>query len=274
MKLLEIAQKQIKKKQDIRLQPYMYQTKEEIQQWMKDNHIEGFVNRELEIEPSTSSVHLGLYGSSNHFIDVNGEQRLPVQFKLAPNFDGGYQQTNSLIGYPYVVLGDCRIYNANLKTLEGCPRLVSGILEIRLADAHLQNFNGFAEHCKQLRLYNVSDHPSIIESIEGISDEIEELEIGCSYTNIAELYKYCKRLKHLWIITSPEKEANKNKKYNFLQIFKFKNIESFSIGLQTGSSSNDVKASQIINKHLQNDKDMLECQEELITNGLSLYARV
>jgi hypothetical protein len=270
MKLMEVAKKSITKN-NTQLKPYMFQTKPEIEEWMKLNNIEGFVNRELEIEPSNSNTHLGQFGNSPElYINVKGEQRLPVQFKLAINFDSGYEEVNSLIGFPYVVLGNCYIYNAKLKNLEGCPNLVDGSFQIKLANSHLYNLEGFSEHCKRLRILSVSKNNSVIDSVDGISKEMVDLEIGCGFTDIANIYKNCKALQELWIITSPEQ----GKKYNFLSVFKFRNLKGFMVGTVHDETSNDHKATEIFNKHLHNDKDVLECQEELITNGLRIYARM
>jgi hypothetical protein len=56
---------------------------------------------------------------------------------------------------------------------------------------------------------------------------------------------------------------------NALSLLLIKNLEIISV-----SFGGHPPWLRIINKHLTLDKDVLECQEELITNGLKEYAKL
>jgi hypothetical protein len=57
-----------------------------------------------------------------------------------------------------------------------------------------------------------------------------------------------------------------------LSILRLKNINRIQPTISNQFELNH--AIEIINKHLRNEKDILECQEELITNGLRQYAKL
>jgi hypothetical protein len=59
---------------------------------------------------------------------------------------------------------------------------------------------------------------------------------------------------------------------SFLKIPKLQHIHIKQFAKDEGNEIDQVFS--ILNKHLQNDKDILECQEELITNGFKEYAKL
>jgi hypothetical protein len=67
---------------------------------------------------------------------------------------------------------------------------------------------------------------------------------------------------------------------NELFLFSCKNLKSHMLGillikdLKKISFSDNIEVQNIINKHLDGDRDILECQEELITNGLKEFAKL
>ena len=65
-----------------------------------------------------------------------------------------------------------------------------------------------------------------------------------------------------------------------LFLFSCKNLKTHMLGillikdLKKISFSDNIEVQNIINKHLDGDRDILECQEELITNGLKEFAKL
>lgn len=264
MKLNEIY------KPDIRLQPYMYQTKAEIEAWIKKAHFDGFVNRELEIEPAEKSVDLDRFGTGEEdiLVKVKGKWVLPVQFKLAINFDLGRLNIGSFIGCPYVVLSNFTAENATVTSLEGLPKMVSNQIMLKFKDTHLKDLTHFPEHCDEAWISD-NDKSSTIGSIQGINKDLSVLSIGCGFSDVKEIVQTVPNLVGLWLI-----KPDLSKKPGFLQVFKLKRLEHFAIGYHNDNAPN-TKAVDIIMKHLKSDdRDIMECREELVTNGLKEYARL
>ncbi len=62
---------------------------------------------------------------------------------------------------------------------------------------------------------------------------------------------------------------------NVLSFLKIPKLEHIHIKQFAKDEGNEIdQVFKILNKHLQNDKDILECQEELITNGFKEYAKL
>lgn len=258
------------------LQPYMYQTKTEIEEWIKRLHFKGFVNKELEIEPADSQVDLGRIGVSttqdNITIDVNGKHLLPVQFKLAVNFDTGHKiLLNSFIGCPRVVLQNFKALRMEVSDLEGFPKHIGSDVHIFFYNSNLHNLEGFSEHCgKNVHLRNSSDDNSKIHSIAGISEEVKDLTIGCKFSNIKEIVQLLPDLEGLWLI-NPEMSDRPG----FLQVFKLKKITNkFYTGMEFDDGSDYDRATKIIRSHLEGERDIMDCQEELFAAGLKDFGRM
>ena len=271
MKLNEI------KKVTSHLQPYMFQTKEEIETWIKNNSFKAFMNKELLIEPAEEHIELGRFGvsdkdSNSVTIDVNGKKLLPVQFKLGMNFSLGRVLVDSLVGCPDVVLGSFSAQKARLKNLDGMPKLVNGkSLNLRLFHGKLANLEGFSKvgnHCD----VTIDGFASIIESCAGLPSNIERLTIGCDFMNIKELVQTCPNLTSLWLPSVPD--FSKNPTYSSL--FRLKGLKDLMIGPERDKEGEDdnTRATDIYLKHLKSpDRDWMDCQEELIQAKLKQFAR-
>ena len=96
MKLNEVAQSNA-------LAPWMFQTREEIDEWIQRARIQkAKVNKDLTIDVKGRGVHLG--EMSHVFIQRNGGNVLPVQFgKVDGDFLCPYNKLTSLVGVPYHV---------------------------------------------------------------------------------------------------------------------------------------------------------------------------
>jgi len=111
-----------------------------------------------------------------------------------------------------------------------------------------------------------------IDQLTGIPD-CEKLVLNKCYnlTHLKDIHKYFKSL----II---QLEFNDTLlKSNILGLVKC-NISEMIINFANSSSTNDfvrfVSAMNIVNNHIRNGRDMLDCQEELITNKLKEYAKL
>lgn len=271
MKLQEIKKAQSAWKVD--LKPYMYQTKAEIADWIERAKFKGFINKELEIEPADESIHLGrfLIGTDSLSINVKGKRLLPVQFKLAINFEIDRDiKLDSLVGCPYTVLQDFVLQNVTLTSLEGMPKFVGGNIRMRLNGSTLQNFEHFPEHASGVSIISVHNRSKIL-SIKGIASDITDFQIGCEYSNLKEIVQELPELVSLWLI-----DPQMDEKPGFLQVFKMKKLKGVAFGNDDDNKNDPLsQTTEIIVKHLKSpDRDMLDCQEELIQAGLKEYAKL
>lgn len=260
---------------EILLKSYMYQTKEEIEDWCRRvfPNKKLFVNKELEIEPAEKSIDFGMFGGgkqSEAVINLSGKKVLPVQFKLGIDFDLGDLELNSFVGCPFTVMADFEADNMFVSSLEGMPKLVGGSrLKMKINNSTLEDFEGFSQVTKQC---NVSIYGTklLIKSIKGISDEVASMQISGKFMNVKELVQYCPNLKYIHLMSVPDF----SKSPGYLNLFRLKKLEDCFIGPDVDDKNLPFKeATEIFNKHLAGDRDMLDCQEELIEKGLKEYAR-
>jgi hypothetical protein len=128
---------------------------------------------------------------------------------------------------------------------------------------NLKSFKNFPEQVEG----SVIAHGNNFSSFEGITKIISDhLDISeCPHiTSLSGIHKHL--LECLDIIVS-----GSTIKSNILGLLMIKKLEEF----RTIDNFNYFdKICEIINKHLQGDRDVLECQEELITNGYRHYAKL
>jgi hypothetical protein len=141
----------------------------------------------------------------------------------------------SLIGAPDKITGNFNCSGNSLETLLGAPRHIGG---------------------------NFEANKNKLTSLEGLPNHVGGY-IDISFNKIKSLKSIHKRIKYigkgLVLLDNP--------------------IKSDILGLLLVSGNlhavnADGKVFDIINKHLGGDKDVLECQEELISNGFKEYAKL
>jgi len=130
----------------------------------------------------------------------------------------------------------------NLKTMVGCPKIVGG------------DFSIFSR---------------LVVDIEGIP-QIVGGQINFVGTNIESLSEIHKKLKECRgeIITLPS--ATKSSVLRLLLIKRLLIVRQ----LLPKKVGPEIRWSNILNKHLQGDRDVLACQEELISAGFKEFAKL
>jgi hypothetical protein len=271
---------------NILLHDYMYQTKEEIQDWCKRvfPNKSLHINHQLEIEPAEDDLDFGLFGGRSKdeeaTIDVKGQKVLPVQFAFAINFDLGNLELNSFVGCPIIVHRDFECDEVTVTSLEGMPTGVFGNrLKLAFRNSTLQNLEGFPTIGENTNVTLVnrgtpnSSHSKIL-SLKGIDKNITDLSIGCCFSNIKDLLVYCPNLLNLCLYSKPDHSSNPG----FLNLMKMKKLKgvdgAFSSSHSSGPKTDFERACDIFNKHLEGERDIIDCQEELITSGLKNYAKL
>jgi hypothetical protein len=258
MKLIEIKELYPKK-----VQPWMYQTKEEIKEWIKKAHIKAQVGKELTIHCAENSTMLNRFGVKDELlINHNGKLLLPVQFEMSINFDIDGLNIESFIGCPYTIFKDFnfqRIYISNFENFPATLGLARGS-----SYRSVKNLVGLNDNLKEFCFRTIEG--AKIQSCEGLPEGLTGLEL--SYSNIKEIYEYCPNLTTLGIGGFDGGFSNQYK-VPLLGIFKFKNIQNF----YTYNKDNNVEeAFKIINKHLKSGRRLRKCKQELEDAGLKEFA--
>lgn len=265
MKLHEIKKTAHPKYAKTEVQPYMYQTKEEIEDWMKRQSIQGFVSRELTIHPSNTSIDFDRFGRKKEdvLIQHNGKWMLPVQFHLVGRFDISGLEVESPIGFPYVIMEQLQIKGSKLASFEGFPKVVPEI--IGSSKIKMNSFKGLEEtNCKKL-IWTGDEN---IDSLDGLPPELEVLYLTFSNTtfDLQDILARCPNLTGLAL------GGNDVKIKKILSIFKFKKIKEFYFRPGTATHEQAIAARNIINKHLTGDRNIIACQEELFKQDLDDFA--
>lgn len=257
------------------LKPWMYKTKEEIEQWMKEAKVPGLVSKELEIHPSGTNLQIGnLFrnGPKESLVEYDGQWLLPVQFHISPgHLEVVDLDINSLIGLPRVVLGRMTLDRVAIEDFEGCPEHITGsgqdvIEDIRVESSKpIKSFVG----CPDVEHISITTR---VVSIDGLPTSLKRL--GLSYfTDIREIIGRCPNLRHLMLAdVAPGKDGLRP-----LDVFKSKILEDvyfYPGDWLTHKIPDDYKqANVIINKHLKSkERSVIDCQEELIDNNLKDWA--
>ena len=265
MKLDEIKKTVHPKHLKTEIQPYMLQTKEEIEAWMKKLGIEGFVSRELTIHSTRQNIDVVRFGIKKEdiLINHNGKWVLPVQFHLAGKFDINMVEVESPIGFPYVIMEQLNAKETKFETFEGLPNVVpiiDGSSTVRM-----KSFAGLDKTtCNKL---NWSCKAGI-DSLDGLPKNLEQFmgSIEDSTIDVKDIFARCPDLEALAI------GGDGLKLKNILTVFKFKKLDYFY--LRPGHTSNEQakQAKDIIEKYLKGDRNVIACQEELFKNDLDDFA--
>jgi hypothetical protein len=154
------------------------------------------------------------------------------------------------------------------------PFGICGSLEVEAED--LSSFKGFPEILNSgndtehvLQFYGIYKK---ITSLEGITKILngDVLMGGIENLSYSKCNKYINQIDGNLVI-------NGGYEGPLLSMLNIKNLNIIWYSQSLAHISNSVKlrnACQIINKHLSLDKDILECQEELIANGLKEHAKL
>jgi hypothetical protein len=154
-------------------------------------------------------------------------------------FDGDFRchnkQLTSLEGCPKVVKGNFFCSYNNLKSLQYCPQIIEGYF-----DCDRNNLQSL-QYCPQIVEGNFYCHYNKLESLQTI-------------------HKYCKQIDGaLWAYNNPIIS-------HVLGVMLIDNI--------MGVGFDQQQARKIINTHLETDRDVYLCQDDLIKTGFVEYAQL
>lgn len=151
----------------------------------------------------------------------------------------------------------------HLKTLENSPSIINGFLSISKCD-ELKSLKGISQHIKgdfglTIDLPEIDDFPKIIEGYCTITNK--------QLTSLKRFNKLCHSIGDEFSISAPIES-------DILSLLLIKNISKFSA--YGFGDLNFINAIKILSSHYKQDGsgDVLECQEELINNGLKNYAKL
>lgn len=266
MKLTEITKRpHLKYAAKTEIQPYMFQTKEEIQQWMKKLAIDGNISKELTIHCTNSTIDLARVGNNKEdvLIQHNGKWVLPVQFHLAGTFDVNELEIESCIGFPYVIMNDLRMRNSKIKDFEDMPKVVptiSGSSSIRM-----ESFKGLDETtCASLDWSCEAG----IDSLEGLPRNLKKFmgNIVDSTIDIKELVTRCPNLEQIAI------GGDGLVLKNILSFFRLKKIDYVYFRPGEAHNTEAQLAHQIFMKHINDDRNAIKCQKQLYDVNLDIFA--
>ena len=150
----------------------------------------------------------------------------------------------------------CDYSNAKLTSLEGSPKHVSD--DFTCFSNNLKSLKGGPEYvggdfyCYHNGLTSLEGAPSWVDGI-----------FNCRDNNLTSLHNIHKHIKHIGGMLYASRNPIKSHVLGVVLIDGIKNIWI-----------DNKKVQDIINKHLDGDKDVFACQEELIENGYEDYAKL
>jgi hypothetical protein len=188
-----------------------------------------------------------IYILQGDLYEAGDPTRLPCRFSTCNGeFRIHADKLQTLEGCPRQVAGDFILKCDSLKTLEGGPRVVAGV---------------YRADCLGLT------------SLKGMARVIDEdaLVYSESLTSCSGIHKDLK-LVHGGKFAFPDKVSSSI--LGFLMINKLMEVRAVSISGGRSVKFPSHRAATIVTRHLQGDRDVLECQEELITAGLKEFAKL
>jgi len=132
-----------------------------------------------------------------------------------------------------------------------------------VSDLHLKSFKNFPEQVEG----SVFAYGNDFSSFEGITKIIsDQLDISdCPHiTSLSGIHKHLSQCSDIVVSGS----MIKSNILGLLMIKKLKELSTYDDFTYFG------RICEIVNKRLQSDRDVLECQEELITSGYNEYAKL
>lgn len=231
---------------------------------------------------------------TNRDLDKNG--RLKQQY---PDIDGDFQcehtEITSLIGAPKRVGGLFYCFNTKITSLEGAPKYVGGSFSCK--ETAITSLEGSPDYiggnffCSLTQIQSLQHAPSPaggfvcnnvnIPSLEGAPATVGE-SFSCRHTPITSLLGVPSEIKKDLYCTNTQiatlRNVHKIIKFIGGDFYPPETIQSNVLGLLLINQLKSVKSgqrwAQIIRQHLRGDRDVLDCQEELIKSGLKEYAKL
>ena len=181
-------------------------------------------------------VHELFETEERSILSVMGEQ--PEHYN--GDFNCFNRKLTSLKGAPKTVNGDFYCYDNNLTSLKGAPTFVNG--GFNCCDNDITSFEGASTTVNGYFWYNDN-----------------------KLASLHNIHKHNKEIgKTIWFANNPITS-------HILGLLLIKKLKAINIDLLTDDL---LEASKIINKHLSLDRDVIDCQEELISAGLKEYAKL
>lgn len=177
-----------------------------------------------------------VYG--NMYFEEMPWKQIPVKFsEVHGDISLSGEDLETLKNFPKVVDGSVFVNHNNLHNVEGCPTTINGSLVIS-ANRNLTSLDG-----------------------------MDKIEIEDSFIcNDCPNLKFSKIHKHIKSIGGTFK--SNSMKSNALGLLLIRNLQKVELG------GNNKEVAEIINKHLEGERDVHACQEELIDAGYGEYAKL
>jgi hypothetical protein len=156
----------------------------------------------------------------------------------------------------------CSYSNAKLTSLEGSPKHVSD--DFTCYSNNLKSLKGGPEYvgsdfyCFDNVITSLEDAPSYIGG-----------EFLCHNNNLTSLHNIHKQIKHIGQVADFQQNPIKSCVLGLLLIEGLKQVL-----IDDNSGMADEPIHDIINRHLEGDRDVFACQEDLINAGYEDYAKL
>ena len=171
------------------------------------------------------------------------------------SFDAWIKLRNSSNYNPEKLIGNFNLSFTRLTNIKGSPKKVDGYFNIN--DNKITSLEGGPEYVKHA--YECKGNQ--LTSLDGVAKFIGS-ELDCSYNKITHLKNIHKQINSVTVIDFRDNPL----KSNILGLLLIKHIDS--------AYYPNSQPIEIINKHLDNNRDVLECQEEMIASGFKEYAKL
>jgi hypothetical protein len=169
--------------------------------------------------------------------------------------------------FVFGMTGDVEEYKGNFIIYPNM--LDNGILPVKvkkckdlIVQADVKSFLNFPDSMRGFFYGNADNN---IKSLSGLSIDIDGEFYASDFTNLSlsRIDKYIKSAKGIVI-----SETNKGPVLSLLKIKNLISVKTFSLDKEI------QQVIEILNHYLTTSKDILSCQDELIDNGLSEYAKL
>jgi hypothetical protein len=224
---------------EISSEPKFFKDINSIEDWLLNRHI----LKNYTIHPETFVIDV------NNTVDLDSYKgsTLPVKFG--------------------VINGHFILSSASwLTSLEGCPEVVNGDFYCGRNPLLTSAIGG-----PKTVTGHVSYNDTPLKNIEGLPKTMKSVSLSdTDITNFANIHKHVKQINQDIILGFITIEHIKS---NILGLMLIKNLKKVVFNL----AANNIKGTRaltILNKHLQGDRSITDCQIELQDAGLSEYAKL